>query len=122
MIRPYPSKFFETMAEPTLTGVFGAGATQTATHITIAKADLDLTASATNRAEQLLAGIVKRAGTTLTPTAFGADLDVSVNVSPGYDSLITRSVGGTTAQYYQSQVVINFAKPQASAGITPNDY
>lgn len=122
MIRPYLPKDFEIMAEPTLTGVFGAGASQTATHITIAKADLDLTASATNKAEQLLAGIVKRAGTALTPAAFGADMDFSVNIAPGYDSLITRSIGGTTAQYYQSQVLINFAKPQASAGITPNDY
>lgn len=43
------------MAEPSLTEVFGPGATQTATTLTITKADLPgLTAAIDNRAEQQL--------------------------------------------------------------------
>ena len=64
------------MAEPTLVEVFGAGATQTATTITIAKADLaGLTPSATNTAEALFAGIYKKAAVNLNQTNYGTNVD-----------------------------------------------
>ena len=110
------------MAEPTLTAVFGAGATQTATHITIAKADLDLTASATNRAEQLLAAIAKKAAVTLTLANYNADADQSISIAPGFDSIGFRTFNNTQSAYLNTQLTFNFSKVQTSAGVTPNDY
>ena len=52
------------MPEPTLTQIFGAGAAQTATVLTIAKADLaavGLTASSTNTAESLFVALLLQA-------------------------------------------------------------
>jgi hypothetical protein len=112
----------EFMAEPTLVEVFGTGATQDADTITIQKSQLDLTASANNRAETLLAAIIKKAQDRLTGEEFNASLDQSILIAPGYDSLITRSVGGTTGQYYQTQLTLNFARVQLSSGLTPDDY
>lgn len=110
------------MAEPTLTEVFGAGATQTATTITILKADLDITASATNKAEGLAAAIFKKMSGNLTKTAFDGDADRSVYIEPSYETIGSRTIGTTTSQLLQSFWSIVFAKPQATAGITPNDY
>jgi hypothetical protein len=111
------------MAEPLLTEVFGTGATQTATTITILKADLDLTATATNRAEQLLAGIIKKAAATLTPANYGTNPDQSVNMAPGFDSLVYRTdTVGVTTTHLQTQIAVNFSKPQATSGVTPDDY
>jgi hypothetical protein len=110
------------MAEPLLTDVFGAGATQTATTITILKADLALTASATNRAEQLLAGIIKKAATALTTTTLNTNVDQSISIAPGFDQLVYRQVAGVNTPFLQSQLAINFAKAQVSTGVTPDDY
>jgi hypothetical protein len=110
------------MAEPTLTDIFGAGATQTAATITIAKADLDLTASGTNRAETLLAGIVKKAATALSTSNFNTNLDQSIQIAPGFDQIIYRTVNNNPTTYYQSQLTLNFAKLQSAAGITPDEY
>jgi hypothetical protein len=58
------------MAEFTLQQVFGAGATQTATLLTINKADLPgLTALASNTAESLLVGLIVIWLANLTETA-----------------------------------------------------
>jgi hypothetical protein len=110
------------MAEPTLQEVFGAGATQTATTITILKADLGITATATNRGEQLFAGIVKKAAIDLSTTNFGTNADQSIAMSPGFDSITYRTINGVQTAYLQNQLTINFAKVQTSAGITPDDY
>jgi hypothetical protein len=110
------------MAEPTLQEVFGAGATQTATTITILKADLALTASATNRAEQLLAGICKKAATNLTSANFSTNGDQSITVSTGFDSLVYRTIANTQQTLLQTQLTFNFAKIQATSGISPDDY
>jgi hypothetical protein len=110
------------MAEPTLQEIFGAGATQTATTVTISKADLDLTASAANRGEQVFAAMCKKAGVNLTNANFGTNIDQSTNIAAGYDQLIYRTVGTTPTAYLQNQLTINFAKVQSSAGITPDDY
>jgi hypothetical protein len=110
------------MAEPTLQEVFGAGATQTATAITILKADLSMTASATNRGEQLFAAIVKKASVNLTEANFALNTDQSINIAAGFDSLVYRTIASTTTTLLQSQLNINFNKIQASSGITPDDY
>jgi hypothetical protein len=110
------------MAEPTLQEVFGAGATQTATAITILKADLSMTASATNRGEQLFAAIVKKASVNLTEANFALNTDQSINIAAGFDSLVYRTIASTTTTLLQSQLNINFNKIQASSGVTPDDY
>lgn len=102
------------MAEPTLTQVFGAGAAQTATTITITKADLTvtgLTASASNTAESLLAAIVLKAQGYLTDANFDANIDQSITITPGFNSIVTRPVaGGSTAEYRQFQYSVNAHK------------
>ena len=110
------------MAEPTLQEIFGAGATQTATTITILKADLAISASPTNRGEQLFAAVCKKAAVNLTTTNFGTNIDQSVNIVAGYDQLIYRTVNTTPTSYLQNQLNINFTKVQSSPGITPDDY
>ncbi|MBD2609447.1 hypothetical protein H6G81_34400 [Scytonema hofmannii FACHB-248] len=109
------------MAEPTLVQVFGAGATQTATTITIAKADLPgLTASATNRAEALIAGILLKAKAALLKTTFDAELDQSVYIESGYPTFTFR--GDNNDSYRVDQLTVNFAKIDTSAVIDPDDY
>jgi hypothetical protein len=109
------------MAEPTLTEVFGAGATQTATTITILKSDLTgLTASATNRADALLAAILLKSQTFLTKTAFDADVDKSIYFSTGFASFVTRGTSNTS--YRVDQMTVNLAKIDTGATLSPNDY
>ena len=111
------------MAEPTLIEIFGAGATQTATAITILKADLPgLTASATNSAESLFAGIYKKAAIQLTQTNYGTNTDQSIVIAPGFDSVVYRTVNNDQVGYLQTQMNTSFSKVQSSAGITPDSY
>jgi hypothetical protein len=110
------------MAEPLFTDIFGAGATQTATTITILKADLNMTATATNRGEQCFAAIIKKAATKLTAANFGTNGDQSISIAPGFDSLTYRTIGTVQETLLQTQLNINFAKVQASSGVTPDDY
>lgn len=110
------------MAEPTIQDIFGAGATQSATTITILKSDLPMTSAATNRGEQVLAAICKKASTTLTSTNFNTNGDQSINIAAGFDSLVYRTVNSTQQTLLQTQLTFNFAKVQASSGVTPDDY
>jgi hypothetical protein len=110
------------MAEPTLQDIFGAGATQTATTITILKADLPITAAATNRGEQVLAGIVKKASTALSATNFSTNTDQSISIVPGFESLIYRTVNNVQTTFLQTPLTVNFVKVQSSSGVTPDDY
>lgn len=110
------------MAEPTLEEIFGAGATQTATTITILKSDLPMTATAVNRGEQTFAAICKKASTALTIGTFNTNGDQSINIAPGFDSLAYRTIGTVQQTLLQTQLTINFGKVQSSAGITPDDY
>lgn len=110
------------MAEPTIQDIFGAGATQTATTITILKSDLPMTAAAANKGEQIFAAIAKKAATYLTTSAFGNNSDQSINISAGFDSLVYRTIGNDTLTFLQSQLTVNFAKLQSSSGITPDSY
>jgi hypothetical protein len=107
------------MADPTLVEIFGAGASQSATAITILKADLPgLTASATNTGESLLAGIILKAAINLTPTNRDNNPDQSIAIETGFDQIAYR---GTTA-YYQAARNITLQKTNTSAIIDPDDY
>jgi hypothetical protein len=110
------------MAEPTLQEIFGAGATQTATTITILKADLPMTSAAVNRGEQCFAAIVKKASTKLTTTEFATNGDQSVTIAAGFDSLAYRTIGAVQETFLQTQLTLNFAKLQPTSGVTPDDY
>lgn len=107
------------MAEPTLQEVFGAGATQTATTITITKADLTgLNAASDNRAESLLVAILLKAKTYLSQTNFDSNIDQNLTVSDGFSSLTTRNNVG----YRQDQLTVTMAKIDTSSTIDPDDY
>jgi hypothetical protein len=110
------------MAEPLLTDIFGAGATQTATTVTILKADLPMTASAANKGEQILAAVMKKAATALTTTAFGTNPDQSISIAAGFDTLAYRTIGSDTTTLIQTPLTVSFAKVQPSTGISPDDY
>ncbi|MBD2197940.1 MULTISPECIES: hypothetical protein [Calothrix] len=109
------------MAEPTLTDVFGANATQTSTTITITKADLPgLTAGSNNTAESLLIAILLKAQTPLSQTNFESNLDQSIYIANGFPSFAFR--GTNNDQYRVDQLTINAAKPDTTSTIDPDDY
>lgn len=111
------------MPEPSLTEVFGTGASQSATTITIAKADLastDLIASPTNSAESLLVAILLKAKNFLTEAAFEANTDQSLYVAPGFKSTTIRGTNNT--QYITDQLTVTLAKIDPQTPINPNDY
>jgi hypothetical protein len=110
------------MAEPTLIEVFGAGATQTPTTITILKSDLPMTAAAVNGGERILAAICKKAATVLLPAGLTTNADQSISVQSGFDSIVYRTFNAVQSPYLQSQLTFNFAKIQVTSGITPDDY
>jgi hypothetical protein len=110
------------LAEPTLQEIFGAGATQDATTITILKADLPMTALAVNRGEQIIAAMLKKASTGLGATTFGTNIDQSVSIAPGYEQIVYRTVNNNPVAYLKAPLTIDFHKIQATAGITPDDY
>ncbi|MBE9191397.1 hypothetical protein IQ230_13785 [Gloeocapsopsis crepidinum LEGE 06123] len=109
------------MAEPTLQQVFGAGATQDATTLTIAKADLaavGLTASATNTAESLIVGILLLAKNTLTAAALDSNPDQSISIEDSFDSLVTRN----NQTFRQKTYSVNLQKLDTASTIDPDDY
>ena len=109
------------MAEPTLIEVFGANATQTATTITISKADLPrLTASASNTAESLLVGILLQAQAALTRTTFDTNLDQSIYIEGGFPGFVFR--GTNNDPYRSTPFTINLNKLDTSTTIDPDDY
>lgn len=109
------------MAEPTIQQVFGAGATQNATTLTIAKADLaavGLTASATNTAESLFVGLLLLARNTLTATNLDTNPDQSISIEDSFDSLVTRN----NQTFRQKTYSVNLQKLDTGATIDPDDY
>lgn len=112
------------MAEPTLIQVFGAGATQTATTLSIAKAGLSavgLTASATNTAESLFVALLLLAKNSLTPTAQETNPDQSITVAQAdfnFQTLIERN----NQTYRQSTYSVNLQKLDTGNTIDPDDY
>lgn len=109
------------MAEPTLQTVFGAGATQDATTITIIKANLPrLTPTATNTAESLLTGILLQAQNGLTKTTFDANIDQSLYIEIGFPSFLFR--GANNDSYRNDPLTINLVKADTSETIDPDNY
>jgi hypothetical protein len=109
------------MAEPTLQQIFGANATQTATTITITKADLPrLTPSSTNTPESLLTGILLKAQDGLPQSTFDTDIDQSIYIALGYPGFVFR--GTDNDSYRVDQLTVNLAKPDTAATIDPDDY
>lgn len=109
------------MAEPTLQQVFGANATQTATTLTITKADLSavgLTQNANNTAESLFVGLLLLAKSYLTDASLNSNPDQSISIVDSFDSLVTRG----TNQYRQKTYSVNLQKLDAASGIDPDDY
>jgi hypothetical protein len=109
------------MAEPGLTAIFGANATQSATELVISKVDLalvGLTATANNSPESLLTAIVKKAELTLTPTNQDTNPDQSIVIEPGLSSLPERN----GVSYRRNQRTISFDKPDTQIELNPNDY
>lgn len=107
------------MAEPLLTDIFGSGATQNASTITIQKADLTgLTPSATNSAESLLAAIVLKAAGYLTTTNQDVNPDQSITISQGIGSIQTD--GNQNYRIYP--YTIDFRKVDNQVSIDPDDF
>lgn len=107
------------MAEPTLQEVFGAGATQTGTTLTIAKADFPtLTAAADNRAEQLFVAILLQAQAALTTTRQDTNPEQSITIEDQFQSLVTRN----NQQFRQVTKAVNLQKLDTTAGVDPDDY
>ena len=106
--------------EPNITFVFGTNATQTATTLTITKADLPgLTPSSTNTAESLLVGILLRAKTQLTPANQETNSEQSITIADGYTpSYAIRN----SIQYRQDDITVSLQKPAGSLAIDPDDY
>lgn len=111
------------MPKPSLAEVFGAGASQSLTTITIAKSDLasiGLTASATNSAESLLTAILLKAKSYLTEAAFEANIDQSTVVGTGFKSTTIRGTNNT--QYITDQLTVTLAKIDPQDPIDPDNY
>lgn len=111
------------MAEPTLTAVFGANATQDATTLTISKADLvsvGLTASANNTAESLLLAIILKFKAVLTDAARDTNLDQSVAVVEGFSPSVTTR---NNTIYLRNTISVEVDKLLSGADvIDPDDY
>lgn len=109
------------MAEPTLTQVFGAGATQTATTLTLAKADfasVGLVADAANRAEQLFVALLLKVATYLNETNQSTNNDIQVTITPSFAQLVTRN----NTQYRQQTYSVNLQRVDTAAAIDPDNY
>lgn len=109
------------MTQPTLTEVFGDGAIQDATSITILKADLvstGYTPSATNTAESSLMAIVVKAGTALTPANRTANVDQNLAIERGYDQTVYRGQD----QYGQASFTVTAQKSAPATALDPDDY
>lgn len=113
------------MAEPTIIQVFGAGATQSGSTLTIAKADLvstGLTVSAANTAESLLAAILFKAKDYLTQANYDLNLDQSITIAPGFNAIVQRDDGnGSLVEYRQNQFNVSLHKLDSDS-LDPDDY
>ncbi len=109
------------MAEPQITDIFGPNAQQTATTLTIAKADLatvGLTATATNTAESLVVAILLLAMKYLNDDNQAKNPDIQITIAQGFDTLVNRN----NAYYRQRSYTIDFQKLDTSSTIDPDDY
>lgn len=109
------------MAKPSLTQVFGPGASQTATHLTIAKADwgaVGFTPSAVNSPESMFVAMVLFAALYLTESNLNANVEQQVSVTDGQEFVTVRS----NQQYRQISKAVNMQKLYTGTNIDPDDY
>lgn len=114
------------MAEPTLTEVFGANATQTSTQLIIAKSDLTavgLTSASSNSAESLLTALVKLWASELTEENRDSNIDQSVAVvQDAVPSFVSRIDGTNTITYIRDTFSVQLDKTYSASEIDPDDY
>lgn len=109
------------MPVPTLQEVFGPAATQTATTITIAKADLPtLTASATNTAQQLWVAVLLKARDFLTPTAKDGNPDQKVTIDYGGQTVFP--IANSPNLDRQDTFTVTLHKTMPSVQVDADDY
>lgn len=109
------------MAEPTLTQVFGSGAAQDSSTLTIQKSALTsygLTASGSNTAESLVVAIVKMWQAYLTPTNLDANAEQQISIEDSFQSILTRN----ETQYRQFSKTINLQVVDTTSDIDPDSF
>ncbi|BAY10640.1 hypothetical protein [Calothrix sp. NIES-2098] len=109
------------MAELTLTQLFGSGATQDASTLTIQKSALvaqGLTASSSNTAESLVVALVKQWQSVATPTAQESNGDIQVTIEDSYQSIVTRN----NTQYREFSKTIKLQIEDTTSTIDPDDF
>jgi hypothetical protein len=109
------------MPEPTLSDVFGANASQTATTLIIDKGDLapaGLTASATNTAESIFAAVIKRMLSNLTVENQLLNPDQSVSLQIANPTIYQSPHGDR----YRQTILVSFDSPHTDPGLVPDDY
>jgi hypothetical protein len=105
----------------TLDQLFGAGATQDATTLTLSKADfvgVGLNGAADNSAQSLFVAIFLKAAQVLTEANQALDSTQLVTLGRDLDSLITRDGNTYTRVGYSS----NFDKLTPTTVIDPDDF
>lgn len=106
--------------EPTLEDIFGAGTTQTATTISIPKANLTgLTVLAVNTGEQLAAGLALRMEQGLKETTFSTNINQNIYVTRGSNFNTFR--GENNTNYTVRQLIFNFSELD-EGDIDPDKY
>lgn len=110
------------MPEPSLTQVFGAGATQDATTLTISKADLasvGLTAALNNNPEALVVALVLKWASYLNETNQTTDNDIQITIADsGFPQIVTRN----SIQYRQVTYNVNLQTPDTGFTVDPDNY
>lgn len=119
------------MAEPTITQIFGTGATRLANGAAAPSAGLfvpdsvliaaGLSTPATATAEGHLVALLVRVASYLTQTNFDSDTDQSIYVGTGFTSFQTR--GANNDNYRVDQpFVFNLARLDDGQAVNPNNY
>lgn len=109
------------MAVPSLTDVFGSGATQTATAITTQKSDLPtLTAAADNTGQALLVAILLKAKENLSPAARETNPDIKVTIE--YNGQTIFPIANSTDLDRQDTYTVTLHKTIASIQVDADDY
>ncbi|WP_353930956.1 hypothetical protein WJM97_22300 [Okeanomitos corallinicola TIOX110] len=109
------------MSELTLIDLF-PGAIETATEITIPKADLNIT-SPTITADKFIVATVSIALVRMTLEQFEANIDQRVYLSAsGFDSFTFKNDGTNQIRHEVRQFSINLARPAPISTLNPEDY
>lgn len=111
------------MAEPTLEEVFGTGATQTATALSVLKSAMTargLTASASNTGESMFVFMILQAAINLTESNRLTDL-VNRNVSVAYSGQDLIDQGGTSI-FLRDTYQVSLYRATTVQAIDPDNY